>query len=52
METVEIDAKNAMVKNRELVSSILERTAADCESRMEEKDTMVKVVVNLINQKN
>ena len=29
METVEIDAKNAIVKNRELVSSILEQTAVN-----------------------
>ncbi len=29
METVEIDTKNAMVKNRELVSSILEHTAVN-----------------------
>lgn len=29
METVEIDAKNTMVKNRELVSSMLEHTAVN-----------------------
>ena len=48
IETVQIEGKRTIVRNMDYYN--LDMILA--ESRTEEKDTMVKVVVNLINQKN